>query len=223
MAMRADAPAPASSPTARRTIMRVLALAGIAIAIALVLATVNSLTHDRIRHNQHAWLLQRLDALVPPAMHDNDLLDDAVRVTAPDLLGTGEEVSVYRARRAGQPVAVIVQTVAPNGYRGPIDLLVAIAADGSLLGVQVIQHHETPGLGDAFEHDRGAWLNKFRGKSLEHPPQQRWTVRKDGGEFDAFTGATITPRAIVRSVRYALEYYRANRRQLFDAPAMHAE
>jgi electron transport complex protein RnfG len=97
--------------------------------------------------------------------------------------------------------------------------LVAIAADGSLLGVQVIRHHETPGLGDAFEHDNGAWLDRFRGRSLNRPPQQRWTVRKDGGDFDGFTGATITPRAIVRSVRQALEYYRANRRQIFEAPA----
>lgn len=220
MVTRADA----SARSSRRSMVRnVVALAGIAIAMAAGLAVVDSMTRDRIRHNQQAWLLQRLDTLVPPAAHDNDLLDDAVTVVAPDLLGTGDPVAVYRARRAGQPVAVVVQTVAPNGYRGPIDLLVAIAADGSLLGVQVIRHNETPGLGDAFEHDHGAWLGRFRGKSLDHPPQQRWTVRKDGGEFDAFTGATITPRAIVRSVRYALEYYRANRRQLFEMPAMHAE
>jgi Na+-translocating ferredoxin:NAD+ oxidoreductase subunit G len=122
---------------------------------------------------------------------------------------------VYRARRGGIPVAAVVRPVVPDGYRGPIELLVAIAVDGSLLGVQVIAHRETPGLGDAFETREPEWLGRFRGRSLADPPQQRWTVRKDGGDFDAFTGATITPRAIIAGVRRTLEFYALNRDRLF--------
>lgn len=196
------------------------ALVVIAIAIAATLAAVHRATREQVRRNEQSWILERLDSLVPPTAHDNDLLADSLRVTAPDLLGTEDPVVVYRARRQGAPVAAIVQMIAPDGYRGPIHLLIAIAVDGSLLGVQVIQHNETPGLGDAFEHDAGRWLSRFRGRSLSDPAQARWSVRKDGGDFDAFTGATITPRAIVKAVRQALEYFHANQRQVFAAPVV---
>jgi Na+-translocating ferredoxin:NAD+ oxidoreductase subunit G len=219
MGTHVDSAAQAQRPALLRS---AIALVVLAVLIGLALSSIQSLTRDQVLRNQQSWLLQRLDALVPPAAHDNDLLKDSVSVTSTDLLGTPDPVILYRARNHGQPVAAIVHTIAPNGYRGPIDLLVAIAADGSLLGVQVLRHNETPGLGDAFEQDNGAWIGKFRGKTLEHPAQQRWTIRKDGGEFDAFTGATITPRAIVKSVRQALEYYRANRSQIFAMPAEQA-
>lgn len=217
MAMSAE---PQTVPGSRSTaVKRAGVLIAIAIVMAVGLSTIDTLTRERIYRNQQSWILERLDALVPASAHDNDLLSDSIKVTAPDLLGTDEQIDIYRARMQDQPVAAILRTVAPDGYRGPIDLLVAIAADGSLLGVQVLRHNETPGLGDAFEHDGGQWLNAFRGKSLDRPAQQRWSVRRDGGDFDAFTGATITPRAIVKSVRQALEYFRANRSQLFAAPS----
>lgn len=216
--MHADQQTPSSGSAP--ALKRAAVLLVIAIVVAAGLSGVRHLTRDRVYRNQQAWILARLDALVPPSAHDNDMLSDSLDVTAPDLLGTHQQIEIYRARLKGQPVAAILHTVAPEGYRGPIDLLVAIAADGSLLGVQVIRHNETPGLGDAFEHDDGSWLGKFRGKSLDRPAQQRWSVRRDGGDFDAFTGATITPRAIVKSVRQALEYFRANQRQIFDAPTV---
>ena len=213
-------PADSTRPAGKRSTLRsAIVLIVIAIAIAAGLSTMDSLTRERVKHNEQSWLLQRLDALVPPSTHDNDLLADSTRVVSRDLLGTDDPVDIYRARKAGQPVAAILHTVAPYGYRGPIDLLVAIAADGSLLGVQVIRHQETPGLGDAFEHDGGHWLNRFQHRSLTDPPQSRWALRNDGGEFDAFTGATITPRAIVKAVRQALEYFRANQRQIFESAA----
>ena len=210
----------ATSANSRATLRNALVLIVIAIAIAIGLSAMDSLTRERVRRNEQSWILQQLDALVPPSAHDNDLLADVTRVVSPDLLGTEDPVDIYRARKQGQPVAAILHTVAPYGYRGPIDLLVAIAVDGSLLGVQVIRHHETPGLGDAFEHDDGRWLNRFKGRSLRDPVQMRWSLHKDGGEFDAFTGATITPRAIVKAVRQALEYFRANQRQVFEAAAV---
>ena len=204
----------------RATLRNALVLIAIAIAIAAGLSAMDSLTREQVRRNEQSWILQQLDALVPPSAHDNDLLADVTRVVSPDLLGTEDPVDIYRARRQGKPVAAILHTVAPYGYRGPIDLLVAIAVDGSLLGVQVIRHHETPGLGDAFEHDDGRWLNRFKGRSLQDPQQMRWSLRKDGGEFDAFTGATTTPRAIVKAVRQALEYFRANQNRIFESAAV---
>jgi electron transport complex protein RnfG len=205
---------------AMRTNLRsALVLVVVAICIAAGLSLVDSMTRDQVHRNELSWILQRLDALVPPSAHDNDLLTDVTRVVSADLLGTPAPVDIYRARMKGQPVAAIVHTVAPYGYRGPIELLVAIAADGSLLGVQVIRHNETPGLGDEFEHDNGRWLNAFKGRSLNAPPQARWSLRRDGGDFDAFTGATITPRAIVKAVRQALEYFRANQQRIFESAA----
>ena len=196
-----------------------LTLAIIAAVLTAVLALVASITRERIASNEQAWIKQRLDALVPPATHDNDLLTDSIAVTAPDLLGSSQPVKIYRARRGGAPVAAVLRPIAPDGYRGPIELLVAVGPDGRLIGVQVIRHQETPGLGDAFESRDIHWLDRFRGRSLTDPPPQRWTVRRDGGDFDAFTGATITPRAIVKAVRNALEYYQRNSQRIFDQPA----
>jgi len=195
-----------------------LTLAAVAAVLTALLALVANFTRDRIASNEQAWIKQRLDALVPPSAHDNDLLTDSISVTAPDLLGSSQPVKIYRARRAGSPVAAVLRPIAPDGYRGPIELLVAIGQDGRLIGVQVIRHEETPGLGDAFESRDVHWLDRFRGRSLTDPPIQRWTVRRDGGDFDAFTGATITPRAIVKAVRNALEYYQRNSKRIFDQP-----
>lgn len=197
----------------------VLTLVLLAAALTAVVALVASVTRERILHNEQAWITQRLDALVAPATHDNDLLTDSIAVTAPDLLGSAQPVRIYRARRAGAPVAAVIRAIAPDGYRGPIELLVAIGQDSRLIGVQVIRHDETPGLGDAFESRDVHWLDRFRGRSLTDPPPPRWTVRRDGGDFDAFTGATITPRAIIKAVRNALDYYQRNSKQIFDLPS----
>ena len=196
-----------------------LTLAIVAAVLTAVVAFVASLTRARIADNEQAWIRQRLDALVAPDTHDNDVLADSITVTAPDLLGSSQPVRIYRARRGGMPVAAVIRPIAPDGYRGPIELLVAIGQDGRLIGVQVIRHEETPGLGDAFESRDIHWLDRFRGRSLTDPPPQRWTVRRDGGDFDAFTGATITPRAIVKAVRNALEYYQRNSQRIFELPA----
>ncbi len=203
---------PARQP---QRITAVLIVFAIALLLAALIAMVESATRERTRRNEQAWIQQRLDALVPPDRHDNDLLTDRIHVTSPDILGVPQPVTIYRARMQNQPVATVFHTFAPDGYHGTIELLVAIAYDGTLLGVQVVRHTETPGLGDQFENRRADWLEDFRGKSLNDPPQQRWSVRKDGGDFDAFTGATITPRAILRATRRALEYHAAQRERIF--------
>lgn len=214
--MNGDASEPSQQPARHRRSLSALALIACAIVLAAILAFVATRTREQINRNAQAWIQQRLDALVPAQMHDNDLLTDRIQVVAPDMLGIATPVTIYRARLGTQPVAAILRTVAPDGYQGPIELLVAIHYDGTLIGVQVIRHQETPGLGDAFENKDSDWLARFRGLSLQHPPQQRWSVRSDGGEFDAFTGATITPRAIVKATRRALEYYQADRDRIFS-------
>lgn len=203
----------------RSAVVPTVTLALIAALLTIGLVSIANITRDRIARNQQAWIKQHLDALVLPQSYDNDPLSDTLEVTSPDLLGSASPVMAYRMRRAGAPVAVAIRSIAPDGYRGPLELLVVIAPEGKLIGVRVIRHNETPGLGDAFENRDANWLTRFSGLSLTNPPQQRWTVRRDGGDFDAFTGATITPRAIVKAVRRTLEFYLGNQELLFKEKA----
>jgi len=172
-------------------------------------------TRERIAANERAALLRKLNRLIPEEAHDNALLQDSIQVHNETLLGTPDPVTVYRARKDGKPVALVIAPVAPDGYSGTIRLLVGINVDGSLRGVRVVAHRETPGLGDAIEEERSDWIQIFNGKSLQDPPLARWAVKKDGGAFDQLTGATITPRAVVKAVRQTLLYYRGHQQALF--------
>jgi Na+-translocating ferredoxin:NAD+ oxidoreductase subunit G len=187
-----------------------------AMVTAGVVGVTHSLTAKRIQDNRLASQYQALGQVIPAALHDNDLLDGAVLLPAADPLGQPEPFTAWRARHAGQVSAVILPVVTPNGYSGDISLLVGIAADGSLTGVRVLAHRETPGLGDRIEARKADWIEQFTGLSLGNPPNEQWAVRPDGGTFDAFTGATITPRAVVGAVRRSLEYFAANRAMLLD-------
>lgn len=193
----------------------------VAMAIAVVagLAGLAELTRQRIESNRQAVLRQQVVSLLPPGSYDNDVLADRIWVRSPDRLGTDEPVPLYRARLAGRPSAAIVQSVAPDGYGGPIVLLVAIGYEGQILGVRVLAHQETPSLGDAFARPGSTWLANFAGRTLSGEVRETWTVRKDGGDFDQFTGATITPRAIIKAVQRTLEYYNVNRDRLFALEA----
>lgn len=191
------------------------------IGTALVAVTYDT-TREQIIENERLALLRSLQALVPAARYDNDPLADTLSVTAPEQLGTTEGVTVYRARKQGTPVAAIFTAVAPNGYAGPIRILIAINNDGTLAGIRVISHKETPGLGDQIEVERSNWVHSFVGRALGNPPLAQWKVKKDGGVFDQFTGATVTPRIVVEAVRKALIYFNAHRDQLL-APAKSQE
>lgn len=175
-------------------------------------------TRERIAANERETLLRKLHALIAPGSHDNDLFADTLLIDDPALAGTQAPVTAYRARKDNRPVALILAPVAPDGYSGSIRLLVGINYNGTLAGVRVIAHRETPGLGDGIEEDRSDWIYGFDGKSLENPPLEQWEVKKDGGRFDQMTGATITSRAVLKAVRKSLLYYRAHRDELF-APA----
>jgi electron transport complex protein RnfG len=191
----------------------------VAIAGTSLLAGVHYLTADRIAEQERRAVLEQLHEIIPAGRYDNALQDDWISFTDEAHFPRGQQVLAYRARRDGQPVAVILRFAAVNGYNGPIQLLAGIEADGSLAGVRVTSHRETPGLGDAIEAERSAWIRSFDGRSLRSPRPESWSVRRDGGEFDQFTGATITPRAVVEAVRMALDYYAGNRQALFEAAA----
>lgn len=201
-----------------RPLRTALLLGAAAVMTVGVVAVVHDLAGPRIAANERAQRVADLAAALGETRYDNDILEDVVWVTDPDLLGTDEPLPAHRARLTGQPVAVLLTTVAPDGYSASIRLLVAIRADGRLLGVRVLAHRETPGLGDGIERRKSSWIESFAGRSLADPPLERWKVRKDGGDFDQFTGATVTPRAVVGAVRNALLYFEAHRTQLFEAP-----
>ncbi|OHE80518.1 MAG: hypothetical protein A2X76_00360 [Lysobacterales bacterium GWF1_69_6] len=180
-----------------------LALAGL--AAAALLAGTWALTRERIADAEQRAKLQALEIVLPANRYDNDPIADAVQVRAPAWLGS-ESATVSRARLAGQPSALVLDVVAPDGYAGPIRLLVAVAADGSVLGVRVTAHQETPGLGDDIEAGRSDWITRFTGRALGDPPAPRWRVQRDGGDFPQFAGATLTPRAVVAAVRRTLQF-----------------
>ena len=193
-------------------------LAGFGIFGTLLVAVTWESTAERIAENERAYLLRTLGDVLPQGAYDNAVHDDFITVTDPELLGTPEPVTVYRARSGSRPVAVVMTPTAPGGYSGPIRLLVGILADGTVSGVRVVAHRETPGLGDKIEVERNDWILDFEGRSLGNPARERWAVQRDGGVFDQFTGATITPRAVVSAVRDALIYFEANRDALFNTP-----
>lgn len=203
------------SPTLRETLAAGGLLTAFAVAGSALVSFVHEHTAGRIAANEAASTRALIHEILPPRHYDNDIVTDTVQVTAPEALGTDTPLTVYRARRNGEPYAAVMTVVAPNGYNGAIKLLVGVRRDGTVAGVRVLRHQETPGLGDVIEADKSGWIGQFQGRSLGNPPRQEWRVKKDGGAFDQLTGATITPRAVVTAVRDALVYFRSNREALF--------
>ncbi len=203
----------------RQIIITTIILLGFAIIGTTLVAYTYDSTRDQIAANERATLLRKLHRLIAPEQHDNVLLEDTLQVRDPTLLGTDGPVTVYRARKDGEPVSLVIETIAPDGYSGSIRLLVGININGTLSGVRVVSHRETPGLGDAIDETRSDWIHVFDGKSLHNPEPAGWAVKKDGGAFDQLTGATITPRAVVKAARNALLYYRQHQDTLFEPTA----
>jgi Na+-translocating ferredoxin:NAD+ oxidoreductase subunit G len=199
----------------RQFLRPVVVLAMLAAAGAALLAFVHDATRPRIVANHETELLRMLSEVIPPGVYDNALVRDEVLISASEL-GSGTPLRAWRASRAGEPTAIAMTVVAPDGYSGPIRLLVGISAEGELLGVRVLSHRETPGLGDDIELRRSNWIMGFDGHSLDDPSPDRWSVRRDGGVFDQFSGATVTPRAVVSAVKRALLYFKAHRDWLFS-------
>ena len=187
-----------------------------AIATTGLIVLTQAGTADHIEAAKRHALEQALKEIVPVALFDNDLLQDAIEIAPSQQLGSKETRAAYIAKKGDVPAAVILQTTAPEGYGGSINLLVGIDANGSVTGVRVVPpYFETPGLGDKIDLAKSNWILGFNGKSLSSPEQKGWRVKKDGGAFDAFTGATITPRAVVDAVHKSLLYFDEQHLSLF--------
>lgn len=213
MAMSVE-PSPDTSAT--RSAARGALLLGLFAALgATLVGTTYQLTRERIADNQARRLQQTLHEILPPGAHDNPLHEDIVSVSDAALGSADGQSLIYRARKNGSPVAAILEVTAPDGYSGAIRMLVGIYTSGELAGVRVLEHRETPGLGDGIERARSDWIEGFSGKSLDNPTADAWAVKRDGGAFDQFTGATITPRAVVTAVRNALIYFRGHQAEIF--------
>lgn len=186
-------------------------LAIFAVVTAGLIAVTQVGTKERILKNEREAQARALYEIVPRDQIENDLLDDTVSFVAPELLGNDQPGTAWRARRDGKVQTVILPAVAPDGYSGNIHMIVGINADASVAGVRVLAHKETPGLGDKVELKKSDWVLSFDGKSMDGSSDKRWAVKKDGGDFDQFTGATITPRAVVNATARAIRYFKNNR------------
>ncbi|MBU1364842.1 MAG: electron transport complex subunit RsxG [Gammaproteobacteria bacterium] len=164
--------------------------------------------------------MKLVDEVLPRSEYDNALLEDIVALPATPELGLKDPTTLFRARKAGQPVALVFEAVAPDGYAGKVKLIVAIRANGEVAGVRVTQHRETPGLGDYVDPRKDKnkarpWITQFNGMSLAKVADMAWKVRKDGGQIDYHAGATVTPRAVSKAVLKAVKWAEANRDRLF--------
>lgn len=198
----------------RNIVISALLLAVFGLLGAALVALIHEGTKARIEANIEATTLAQLNEILPADRYDNDIIRDVLK--ASDELIGGNDLTIYRARLDGQPAAAVLTVIARGGYSGDIHLLVGITADGRITGVRVVSHRETPGLGDDIEVRRSDWILGFDDRSLGDPPEALWRVRSEGGVFDQFTGATITPRAVVRGVRNALTYFQQNRDMIFQ-------
>lgn len=187
---------------------------------AVVGTTLVGITHEttaaKIADNERQALLQKLNQIIPAGQYDNDLLNTTMVVDADDRLGQTEATTLYIAQQQGEISAFIFPVIATRGYSGEIKMLVGINIDGTVAGVRIVSHKETPGLGDAIEAERSDWVLGFSGKSLNDPAEKDWKVKRDGGVFDQFTGATITPRAVVQATHLCLVYFNRHKQELID-------
>ena len=192
-----------------------LILAGLAAVCTALVAVTHAITAPRIVANEQAYLEQSLAPVLKGIEYDGALLGSTIVIPAPNDLPGNEPVTVYRVYANEVPAAALFVVNAPGGFAGPIRLLIGIAANGQLTGIRVLDHRETPGLGDGIESDKSDWIHQFTGRSPGDPPALAWRIRRDGGEFDQLTGASITPRAVIRGIRDTLTYFAENKATVF--------
>jgi electron transport complex protein RnfG len=189
-----------------------------AICTALVAATYQ-LTAERIVANELEMLEQSLQPALSGRFYDGAVSESKVVLATPHGLPGSEAAIIYRVYNENEPVAALLVVSARDGFSGAIRILVGIDFDGVVTGVRVLEHRETPGLGDKIESDRSDWILQFDGHSLHDPDVAGWAIHSDGGKFDQLTGASITPRAVIKAIRDTLIYFEANRDEIFSMPA----
>lgn len=207
-------------PMADNSIVRGgLTLAAIAAICTALVAFTYQLTDERIAANEQAWLEQSLQPALAGLFFDSGVSESVVTIPAPHELPGSADAVVYRVYSGDSPVAALFVVSARDGYAGAIKMLVGVDISGKVTGVHVLAHRETPGLGDRIESGKSDWAKQFDGRSLGNPVADAWKIKRDGGEFDQLTGASVTPRAIVKATRETLEYFDANAVAIFAAAA----
>lgn len=189
-------------------------LGGFATFASVFLVSGNMATKDEIAQRQKEDLLASLSQVVPEKLYDNNLLSNPLEIDDAD----NHKIIIYRGFKDSQVSALAWEISDPGGYAGEIRMIIGVNTDGEILGVRVIAHSETPGLGDKIEEKKSNWIFDFNGLSLDNTALNQWKVKKDGGRFDAFSGATITPRAVVRGITSGLKFFKANRSRLISIP-----
>lgn len=201
------------TPSNRPTWVHAVILGAFCLGFGVVLALIDLVTFEEIKLRQVEDMQNALAQVIPPVIHDNNPVQTTIKMTDK----AGHALTVYRATKGGK-VTGVAYPIFGSGYAGEIRLMLAVDADGKVLGVRATQHKETPGLGDKIEPAKNDWIKRFAGLSLGNPPEDKWKVKKDGGQFDQFSGATITPRGVVAAIRGGLEFFAANKAQLLEAP-----
>lgn len=193
-----------------------LILALFAVCTAGLLAITFQGTKSSIAASERAAAQKALLQIVNNEQHDNDMLLDLIAIPEESIqqLGLKAQENIHIAKQNGEIVAVIIPSIAPDGYSGAIRLIVGVWKNGQIAGVRVLTHNETPGLGDKIDLKKSDWILGFNGKSITEPSQ--WAVKKDGGEFDQFTGATITPRAVISQIEKTLQFVQTHHQVLFE-------
>jgi electron transport complex protein RnfG len=191
-------------------------LAGFALIASVLLGVTNCSTEGTIQRRLDEDLKKSLEEVVPSTLYDNDMLQDTLTIPSGEYNVGANETTVYIAKKSGKVSAVCFKFTAPDGYSGAINMIMGIDRDGNILGVRVLSHKETPGLGDKIEVAKSDWILKFTGRSLDNLSPAKWAVKKDGGEFDQFAGATITPRKSVQAIYRGLQLFKAHQDQLIN-------
>jgi len=181
------------------------------LGFGVVLAYTNYFTKDEVKLRAVEDMQNSLSQVIPPGIHDNSPVKDAIVMTNDE----GKEIKVYRATKDGKVTGVAYEIVG-NGYGGEVHLMLGVDTEGKVLGVRATAHKETPGLGDKIDAAKTDWITKFTGLSLGNPIKDKWKVKKDGGQFDQFSGATITPRGVVGAIRKGLEFFAEHKAQMVE-------
>jgi len=194
-------------------------LAAMAAICTLLVAATYQLTADRIAANERAWLERSLEPALSGVFFEGSVTESKVVIPPPHDLPGNDTAIVYRVFAEEAPVAALFAVTARDGYAGSIRILVGVGIDGTVTGVRIVEHRETPGLGDRIDQSRSDWVYQFDGRSLGSPVEANWLLEVDGGEFDQLTGASVTPRAVIKAIRDTLIYFDAHRDEIFTMPA----
>lgn len=196
-----------------------ITLAAIAAICTSLVATTYHLTEDRIAANDKALLEQSLHPALSDLFYDSGVSESRLVLPPPHDLPGNDEAEIYRVYANQEPVAALFVVTARDGFAGPIRILLGVEMSGVVTGIRILKHRETPGLGDKIVESRSDWVHQFAGRSIGDPIVTEWAIRRDGGEFDQITGASVTPRAVIKAMRDTLIYFNANREEIFAAPA----